>query len=720
MQLSDFFSFLSRHKLTLLIVPLITIVVTFFLVRNLPDTYNAEAQIATGLADQTQFNVNSGSQQESKINQAFSNLIEMMRLKKVLSQVSYQLIIHDLTSEKPFSTPSKELKKLKAGDLKRAVNIFTSLHQQHEFLDLANPEHKKLSEVLLSMKYDEVSLNKQLLIFRANNSDFITIRFQSNNAAFSAFATNTLAEEFIAYYNSIVRNNQNKAVSFLGRLSEQKLATLNEKINELKAYKIDNHVLNLNEQAKILYGQIAEFEARREQAERDIIAFQGALNGIDNKFDPKDRKYIESTLVRINQDIIRTKEQLQQLNELYIQHDFDETYKAQIDELQRKLTTQINQSADKYISNPLAAKQALITEKINLQIQFDIAKYSINSINMEVDRLNKKFDALVPHEAVVQSFESAIEIAGKEYLEILQKYNQSSLDAEFSVQLRVAQAAVAELPQPSKKMLLVILSGIISFAFCLFVLFVLFYFDNSIKKSQDLADQTNLPVLGNLGLLSGNMLDFSKIWNENDHQPESKRFKNQLRSARFEIDSSLGNNQIVAVTSISSKEGKTLFAVSLAYAYSMVNKKVALIDANFDNPAITTMLHPTIFLEDYFKDDGLYLGNSSSIMAIGNRGGDNSLFEVGTHAVITQKLAQLKNDFDIIIIECPALESMNKAKEWIVVADKVVGVYETYGNISEHKKVHVAYLRKLEQKFIGWILNKQKKEDLTDSNKISA
>lgn len=708
MELSDYFKILSRHRFTLIIIPLITVVLTFFLVRNLPDVYNSQAQIATGIIDQTQPTLNEGLLQESKINQEFSNLIEMMHLKKVVDQVTYQLIIHDLSSKKPFKKPSSELEALSAGERKHALQIYSALYKERKQLNLSDPDQIALNEIITSMRYDEASINKMLLIFRANNSDFITVKFQAENALLSAFAVNTLCSEFISYYNTLVKENQARAVTFLRTLSEQKKVALDEKVAELRSYKIQNRVLNLDEQAKTIYGQIAEFETRREQAERDIVAFQGALNGIDNKFDPKDRKYIESALVRINQDIINTKMQLRKLNDLYIQNDFDEQYKKQIDALQNDLTSQISQSADKYISNPLAAKQELITQKVALQIQFDLSKFSIQSIKDELTRLNKKFDTMVPHEAVVQSMESAIEIAGKEYLEILQRYNQSSLEAEFSVQLRLAEIALPELPQPSKKMLLVILSGIISFVFCLFVLFILFYLDHSIKKPLDLANKTGFPVLGSLRLITGDKLNLAKIWAPGQGTVEMQLLKDQLRAIRFEVDNDLKDQKILLVSSMNEQEGKTLFAISLAYAYSMMNKKVLLIDGNFNHPSISETLKPNLFLEDYFSGQEVSPGflSGSAFEAIGNRGGDISILEISDENIIKERLAYLKTRFDLIIIESPALNSMNKAKEWVLMAEKVLAVFEVNKDISEDQQQAIEYLRKQEGKFIGWILNK--------------
>jgi len=709
MQLSKFLNLLKRRKLVLILIPAITVIITYFLVRNLPDNYVSKARIATGLVDQSQdFLDNGNNAQESKINQEFSNLVQMMGLKKIIDQVSYRLILHDLTEKKPFRTPSKQLTWLTADAKKHAVEIFKQHAQNLTELSMWNKDEKGLNEVLKSMKYDDLSLNSKISVYRVNNSDFIDVTFESENPELSAFVANTLSNEFIAYYSSQVRNNEHKAVDFFARLLKEKQDSMEAKMTELKSYKIQNRVLNLNEQAKNLYGQLADYESRRETVEKDIIAYQAAIKSIDEKFRPQDRKYLEGSMTNINGAILNTKDQLRSLNEMYVQSGFDEHYKKSIDSLRNVLTHQINQSTDKHIFNPLVAKQDLVTQKLNMEVSLDLAKNSVNSINKELARLNSKFDRLVPHEAVIQSYENAIDVNSKEYLEILARYNQINLASNFSLKIRQIEIAMPASAQASKKMLLVILSGIISFVFCLVVLFILFYLDDSIHASKELANKTMTQVLGQLNLLSGSMVDFKRIWDDPSPSPEIRDFRNLLRSIRFEVDRELNGKKILAVTSLKESEGKSFFAVSLAYAYAMTNKRTLLIDGNFNDPFITQTVQSKLFVEDYLRDNHLEdeLKFSEKINVLGNKGQETSLFELTDERTIQEKLGHLANNHDIIIIEAASLDAMGKSKEWLLFADKTLGVFEVGQSINEPKKDKVDYLKSLDNRFMGWILNK--------------
>ena len=73
---------------------------------------------------------------------------------------------------------------------------------------------------------------------------------------------------------------------------------------------------------------------------------------------------------------------------------------------------------------------------------YQLAKNSIGTIQDEISKLNGQLGSIVPNEAVVQQDESTIDVAQKEYLDILNKYNQTSYDANLYGQLRQIETAM--------------------------------------------------------------------------------------------------------------------------------------------------------------------------------------------------------------------------------------------------------------------------------------
>ena len=717
-EIRKFINLLLRYKLVLIAVPLITVMVTFYIVRNLPDVYPAQAQISTGIVDETQqmaFSEASGLQ-DSRIEQKFINMVQVMQSKSMLDLVSYKLIIHDLTT-KPFREPSPLVKTLNLEARKHALSVFKEKYAKKEGLNLRDRDQKGLFDVLNSMGYGEMGLKSNLVVYRAGTTDFIFIDFTSENPELSAFVVNTLSNEFTDYYTILVKENQRSSVDFLRNLLKVKADTLQDRITGLRAYKIENRILNLAEQSSQIYSQTADYESRVLQAEKDILSLKGTIANIDKKFDPADRKYSESMYTNLNQQIMGTRSELISMEQKFVDSDYDERYRVSRDSLQKIIAGQIGNLSDTYTDNPMSSKANLIARKLELQIELDRTIYGLNSLKNQLAVMGRKFGQLVPHEAVIQSYERDIETGSNEYQAVLTNYNKVAMEAEYPVKLKQTQIAMPGNPLPSKKMLLVIISGILSGVFCIMVFFAMFFLDNRIRQPSDLVLSTKAPVLGYLNLVGKSTLDLKGIWKNLHGTPEMREFKKQLRSTRFEVNRELSHTsdrgQILSITSIAEGEGKTLIAACIAYTYVMVNKKVLLIDGNFDNNSITKNSNTKLFIEDFLQSpngsiDGINF--NSGIMVMGNHGGDKSLLEVSDEQTILDKLDRLRSQFDIILIETPALDALNKAKEWVMFSDKTVGVFEADQTLNEAKKQHINYLTTLNGQFIGWILNKVRQE----------
>lgn len=91
-------------------------------------------------------------------------------------------------------------------------------------------------------------------------------------------------------------------------------------------------------------------------------------------------------------------------------------------------------------------------------------------------------------------------------------------------------------------------------------------------------------------------------------------------------------------------------------------------------------------------------------MILGTRGGDVSLLELIGEKQLQSKLAALRAQFDVVIIETGSLRSLHKAKEWITYADRVIGVFPAGRSLGERDEENIRYLRNRGAIFAGWVL----------------
>ncbi len=706
-----FLNILKKQKYTLMAIPVLVMVIAFILTRKLPNVYSSKGSLAAGIvkASAQMSILDANPLQESKVSQEFGNMIQLMQMKKVYDQVSYKLILHDLEGEDPFRKASKLMGELNENARKHAITVYKDLYSKRQPLSLWDQDQKGLNDLIISMGYDYESLSKKMRVYRIDNSDFITAEFESESPVLSAFAVNTLFSEFIAYHTSINHESEERTIKFLGDLLNEKRNALDTSMGSLKRFKIDNRLLNLTDQGKSLYAQITEFENKIQEVQKTIDANTGALENLNDKFTSEEQRNIDKVLSSMNQSVISLTEQINIAQDEYTKSGFESKYLKKIDSLVNAKKLVLTQASNRYTANPNATKDNLVSQRISLEVNRDMAQSGIKSLQKELRRLNNRFDTLVPKEATINTYEGNISVASQEYVEMQKKYNQATMAFNSSAQIKQIEMAMPGNKLPSKKMLLVLVSGIGSLVVCLLVIFLLFYLDNSLKYVDELSNKTNLPVLGTLPyIVHSSLLNLNELWAPDNDSVIDQEFRNQLRSVRFETENCMEGNHMLTVTSLGEGEGKTFLAMCLASAYTMVNKKVLLIDGNFTNNTISTLTDPAYYIEDFLtgRTNIPYPGEETDITIIGNKGQDISLFEINTEAIIRQKIQQLKDAFDIIIVESSSLNTMNQAKEWIAVTDKVIASFEANKVINGEKKIFVGYLKSLNNKYIGWVMNR--------------
>jgi len=708
MDFKAFLRHINRYKWIIIIVPLVTVCITFFMVKNLPKQYNSQAQISTGLVDQSKQLSTTQNMDYFKTSQQFSNIIEKLKMKKIMSILSYNLMLHDLENPKnPFKKYSEKVEALSSAKRTALIGQLQERLIKKETLSLSDKGNNELYDLVASMGYDEETINKNLTVNRTDGSDFINVSYISANPALSAFLVNTLTTEFIQNYSQDVNFNQNNSLALLDSLLKKKEAVMNAKNAALKNFKMANGVLNLDKQSEIAYAQISQNEDRKAQALRDIQANQGAIASIEAKLRGKDA-YTGGNVVSDNRDIVDIKNQLKVANDRYIDGNFKVSDKKTIDSLNRVLSAKTLRNSDNNIVDPTVNKQNLIQQRSALDVSMNQAKSSIASIDKELAQLKSKYNTMVPFDAGIQNYERDADLATKDYMDALNRYNQTRTEQNIGLKLNIAQVGLIGTPEPSKRLIYIALSGISSFSLCFMAVVALFFLDHTINNSKQMISATNMPVLGNLSYVNIQGKSLKSIWNDAE-TPNFIAFKNLLRSLRLELSNKMDadDSQILGVTSLASGEGKSFISSSLAHAFAMTGKKVLLIGG--ETQRIESASTKELAIRDNFETFLIKREiHTQDLITVLNKNNDNtSLLEIQSSKNLRAGFDVLRKEFDLIIIDINSLRDINVAKEWLMFTEKNIAVFEVGKALSDTDKDLLVYLRE-QPGFIGWVLNKIK------------
>jgi len=718
MDIKAFMKLMNRYKWILILVPLVSAAITYSLVGKLPKTYNSEAKIATGIVDPSKQVSGAQNADYFKTNQQFNNIIEKMKMRKIMSILSYNLILHDLENPSDkFKPYSKKIDSLSSADKEKLTGL---LRQQLYLKAPINPTEKNgpfnLYDYIASMEYDDVSLDKKLTITHEENSDFVNAKFTSANPLLSAFVVNTLTTEFINNYGIDVNTNQNQSNLVLDSLLKSKERDMNAKNSALKNFKMRNGVLNLDKQSELVYRQITQAEDKKAQVIRDLQSNQGAINAIDERLKGSDPN-LGKNVVGDNTEIINIKNQIELANKRYVDGNFKLSDKKSVDSLTSMLIALTSRNSDKYIVDPQVSRQNLLQQKYNLETTVAQLNGSVRAIDNELATARAKYNAMVPFDAGIQNYVRDADMATKDYLEAMNRFNQTQTDQNIGLGLQIAQIGLPGPAEPSKTILFVALSGIASFFICLSVLIVLFLMDNSIYTGQQLAYATKSKVLGNLNFIPKLDKSIKSIWNETDGNSSYSVHKELLRALRFEINNQLAvdDSKILGVTSLVSGEGKTFVASNLAYAYAMTGKKVLLIAGDDNSVALAEsrqLAPPSQNFETFLVKREIQVDDL--ITRLNKTDEHKSLLEIQSEKNLKSGFDVLKKQFDIIIIDINSLSNINVAKEWLSFTEKSLAVFESGKSLSDTDKDLILNLKN-QFGFMGFVINKVKLTKLNAS-----
>ncbi len=711
MNIKEFLNLIAKYKMLIIAIPAITLFITYLFVKNLPKQYKSQAKLSTGLLDPSRQVAPdvpnySGPDLLIKINQQFTNIMDIMVMPKNMSILSYRLILHDLKNPRqPFKTQSDDINALSDAERQEAIRGFEERLAKKQVLTPFDNYEVKFYNLVKSMGYDGPSIVKKLSITHEDNSDFITVEYTSENTFLSVFVVNTLSGDFINNYSLDLISNKNQSIVVLDSLLQKKEAVMNEKTQQLKDYKIKNKVLNLDKQSQIVYQQIIDYENKKSQALIDLQSLQTALNNLNTKLNnPSLDRYLGAELSTDNQAVIALRNRVQAANNDYIDGGFKPADKKKVDSLQQLLNQQLVKTNDNYVADPVIAKQTLVQRRISLGIDLDKTRASIKDIDDELTKLNAKFSTMVPFDAGVQKFERDADVATKEYLDLLNRYNQTNLDKNIGLRLHLEQEGVPTIAEPSRKLIFMVLSAIASFVICFCVLFIIHILDNSINNKKQLALATKGKVIGELNYIKASQRDIDEIWKNAAYDKEHATYKNLLREVRFEIDKALADeHKILGLTRLHPEKFTIFSAVSLAYAFARLDKQILLIG---DAEMATEIQKWNIPTNQSLKTvlDNLTLQKNNRITFLNSDLGGVSLLENKDNPSISQIFKSLKNEFDMIIVYLDAVNSVSDIKEWILFTEKYLATFMAGNSINEKDKESIKLLNK-DEKFIGWLIN---------------
>lgn len=202
---------------------------------------------------------------------------------------------------------------------------------------------------------------------------------------------------------------------------------------------------------------------------------------------------------------------------------------------------------------------------------------TVGSLSKKISVEQVKTSSMIRITVADKDPETAKKIAeciGREFPEqVKEKYKMENL-AQYESPILPENPA----NKSNKKEMILINGG--SLALSLMVIFMMFYFDNTVKDQEQVQEKTNLPVLGNVPLVS-NKVD-AKGKDLIVHSDPKSPISEGLRTIRTNLQFSNIDKKMkkIMITSSMPGEGKSFTSANLATAFAQDGSKVIIVDCD--------------------------------------------------------------------------------------------------------------------------------------------
>ena len=649
----------------------------------------------------------------------FDNVIETMNSPLVIGLLACDLMIHDLSTNKPFRHLSeKDLNKpeYKSANKEEILRVCRQKSDSLQILSSSIPEERKVLEFMKLYKYDYEGIRKMVFTSRLSRTDYININCYSENPDLSAYTVNMLYKEFLRFYRSSRSERSVENVETFEALVNQKKLELDQKIEALRGYKTAQGVLNVETASGNEWDLIKQFEKSVSDERANYNNLLASLENVNTQLAQMNSG--KPTYSNSNADILTLRKQINDLNDEYVRTGSTDNGLADKIKVQRSKLQKAMMDASTP-NGKVTTKEELIQRKGSLEAEVSASKLNINTLDTKIRNLRASVGSYANKEATVGTLQQEVLLAQDEYNKLKEKLG-SALDNRNVPQDNFRQTLKGQpafTPESSKRLVIMGMSGFaVCMLCCIGILFKEFT-DNSVKSPSIFNRTSNLKLIGTINhtnLQKYNLLEI--LQKKSDEAQWLKRqnvFRELLRKLRFELENS--GKKIFLFTSTEPQQGKTTLLQAVAHSLSLSNKKVLVIDTNFCNNDVSVQMDakPTLEFfsvppEEFSIEKVREIVTSyptPGIEIIGCKGGDYTPSEILPPNHLLNYLGELKKYYDYILMEGAPLNDFTDSRELSAYAEGVIAIFSSRLKMKQIDRESSEFLESLGDKFLGAVLN---------------
>ena len=511
--------FLYKIRWYLVILPLIALIVAWFLTRNMERVYDANTTIYTGMI--TAYNLEGGVGSVGGNSQAnITNLMLIITTDNTIHEVALRLFARCMMYGNPNKDNNyisaqhfRELNATVPADVKALINHNS---ESATYANLKAYEKPNVGNFLFGLlNYHQWfginNITSRLKVLQLEGSDIIDIGYSANDAGIAFNTLDILNEVFARQYQQIRFGETNNVIKFFEREVARLYRILTNAEDDLIRYNISKRIINYGEQTKQLAGLEAQQQNFRNDQLMNYTTSKALMDYLERQLGNR-AQVIRSNKEFTNQvrDISRIQSRISNLRLMTSEgggnnaESQEELAKAQRD--LQNATSRVSQltkdiEASTYSTETGVRANDMIGRWLEQILLLEKTKAEMTATDIMKQSLDKQYMFYAPIGATLDRKARHIGFIEGNYMEMLKALNAARL-RQRNLQMSTASLRVLNPPmfplnaQPTNRIMILLGAFLLTFMLTALYFFIIELLDRTLRDRMRSERITNVPVMG--------------------------------------------------------------------------------------------------------------------------------------------------------------------------------------------------------------------------------
>jgi uncharacterized protein involved in exopolysaccharide biosynthesis len=511
--------FLYKIRWYLIILPLIALVVAWFMTRNMERIYNTNTTIYTGMI--TAYNIEGGSGTAGGHSETnLKNLMLLITTDVTIHEVSLRLfarcMMYGNTNKDNNYISAEHFRQLNnsvPADVKALINHNS---ENATYANLKAYEKPTQDNYLFGLTnyhpyFGINNITSRLKVIQLNRSDIIDIGYSANDAGIAYNTLDILNEVFARQYAQLRYGETNNVIKFFEREVARLYRILTSAEDDLIRYNVEKRIINYGEQTRV----VANMDGDQQRSDNSLLKNQATTRALMDYLERQlgDRaKIIKANKEFTDQvtDISRIQSRISNLRLMSSEGGGSgvesQLELAKAEDMLQKATNNVRGlikdiEAGTYSTETGVKANDMISRWLEQVLLLERTKAELGAQDIMRQNIDKQMVYYAPIGATLGRKDRHISFIEGNYMEMLKALNAARL-RQKNLQMTTATLRVLNPPlfpmnaQPTNRMMILLGAFLLTFLLTALYFFIIELLDRTLRDRMRSERITKIPVMG--------------------------------------------------------------------------------------------------------------------------------------------------------------------------------------------------------------------------------